>query len=214
MLDETARQPGFSVQLIPTFTHKNRGGFEYQRNLCEFVIAVVLAGDYRHVFWSVMNEFIHPVTHPDLKDEHILYLGKYLHDRTGLPVSTDAPGRHNGDWRPSYPAIWREFSHYCFHPPRNPEPTADRFKQATERWSKTLLYNETVKYVSVAETTQWPQLAGSGNAANMGRGTDADRQRVVTRLKSAVEAGGPRSRWFYHSHWLGIRCDPIGWIPR
>jgi hypothetical protein len=239
MLDETGRQEVW-VQLIPTFTHKAMGGrqaYEYQRELCGKVARVVTDLQVSHVFWNVMNEFKHPLRNEWLKDEHILYLGQYLHDATGLPVSSDAPGEikwlpdHAGErwiWKGRYPDIWqRAFTHLAFHPPRNVRkrdnsyaykrwPNAEDYTRVAQRWEQfTILYNETTKSASQEEIERW-ELRGSDNVALSGRGTDEDRKAVIREVKQNIKAGGKRSRYFFHSQWAGIRCDPaepLGWLP-
>jgi hypothetical protein len=226
MLEETARE-GIYVQLIPTFTHKSKGGrdpYNYHRGLCKSVIEIVKGLGVRHIFWNVMNEYIHPITNGWLKDEHIKFLGEYLKDETGFPVSSDFPGEKrdlgNGKWmwKGRYPDIWhRSFDYIAFHPMRNPEPSKEDFARIAVRWGgqhgKTILYNETVKWASTEDIERWG-LKGSGNVVLRGHGTDDERKDAIRSEMINIKSAGPKSRWFFHSQWASIRCDPFGWIPK
>jgi hypothetical protein len=219
VMSVTAQYENFYLMLTPTFTHKQRGGYEYQRHLCDKFADVLSAWKPKHVLLNIVNEFKH-AKHPDFKDEHVLYLARELKERLGLPVSSDHFGkvkeRESGRrvWISYYPLDWREFDFIAFHPPRNPEPNAREFEKASQRWSdRALLYNETTKYASTADLEQWPQLVGSSSVVLNGRGTEDQRRSKIVEIKRNIQAAGKNSRFFFHSHWLGIRCDPIGWIP-
>lgn len=223
MLDTTARIPDTWVQLIPTFTHKQKGGPDYQRKLCEAVCDVVVEGGYRHVFWEVMNEFKHLLRHKEIGDGDIADIGRELYDRTGFPVSSDHPGKTTpeGEWKGYFPVAWRHFHYFAYHPPRNPDPHRLEYRQAIARWPrKYILFDETTCYASDAQIDRYG-LKGRGTVALMGRGTEHERQAVIhdqkNKIKLASQAEGGRGRWFYHSIW-GIECrGELGtadtWIP-
>ena len=229
MLDETAKHENFWVQLIPTFGHKqydsDPDGQEYAWHLGHSIKIheIIVANGYKHVYINLMNEFKHPLTDDDLGDTDIKRLGDYWRER-GFKVTSDHGGREKdketGDrvWKAYYPKAWQEFDFYAWHPTRNPEPTKNQFWKAHDRWpNKALLYNETVCYASDTTLQQWPALQGKGTIACKGRGTQDDRKHAIRDIKRHIKAAGPRSRFFFHSIWLGIRGGldrPFGWIPK
>jgi hypothetical protein len=201
------------VQLIPTFGLKWAGDRDpkaYFIELCDQVIEVVQGVKAEHVFWNVMNEFIHGSTNDYLKDEHIMELGLHLRKRTGLPVSSDAPGEikwldqraERWIWKGRYPDIWqREFTHLAFHPPRNVDnprtkkpaykrwPNAKDYERVAERWApRAILYNETTKFASDADMERDPRLRNSGNVALGGKGTEEERKAVIIEVKENIKA--------------------------
>jgi len=222
LLEVTALRKNTWVQLIPTFTHKQLGGFQYLHTLCSRVVDIVMAGGYKHVFWEVMNEFKHPLTWDTLGDTDIHDLGRMIKDRTGQPVSSDHAGKLSQIdgtqvWKGYYPNAWQEFDYYAFHPPRNPGATSEEFKQAVARWHpKYVLFDETVCYASAKQVKDY-DLQGHGTIALYGRGTEDDRKQVIRDEKAKVKASGWHGKWFYHSIW-GIECKgalgtPDTWIP-
>lgn len=236
MLDETARHENFWVQLIPTFGYKqydtdpNGMEYEWHRQHAVRIIDIIKANGFEHVYISVMNEYKHPLTDDDIGDSDIYRLGQYIKERTGFPVSADHGGKEKYSpgkrriWKAYYPAAWRNFDYFNFHPPRNPEPTAEEFEKAYERWScrgeigrdVLLLYNETVSFASDDDLKKWPVLKGKGTIACMGRGTEDERKNAIRDIKANIRAAGQRSRFFFHSIWLGIRGGldtSFGWIP-
>lgn len=226
MLDETARHENFFVQLIPTFGHKqydtDPDGQEmaWHLNHARKINAIIQAGGYKHVFIDVMNEFKHPLTDDDLGDTDITRLGDFWQN-AGFKVTSDHGGREKvaGEriWKAYYPKAWQGFDFYAWHPTRNPEPTKNQFQKANDRWpGKALLYNETVCYASDETLRQWPKLRGKHTIACKGMKTEDDRKQAVRDIKRHIEAAGPRSRFFFHSIWLGIRGGldtPLGWMP-
>ena len=232
MLDETARHENFWIQLITTFGYKHYDtdpdGQEYawHRQHADRIIEIIKANDFRHIYWSVMNEFKHPLTDDDIGQHDIFRLGQYLKGETGFPVSTDHSGREKDKdsgkriWKAYWPQAWLGFDYFNWHTPRNPEPTEEEFKTAAERWEgsgKALLYNETVCYASDADMARWPHLRGAGTIAGEGKVEEEAQKGIIRELKRRIKAAGQRSRFFFHSIWLGIRGGldaHHGWLPK
>lgn len=232
LLDETARHEGFWVQLIPTFGYKQYDTdpdgreYEWHREHAGKIIDIIKANGFQHIYWSVMNEFKHPLTDDDLGDTDIFRLGRDLKLETGFPVSTDHGGREKDKeggeriWKAYYPMAWLGFDYFNWHPTRNPEPSERQFKKAADRWwgsGKVLLYNETVCFASDADMEKWRGLKNKGTLAGHGRMDEEGQKWIVRDLKRKIKAAGKRSRFFFHSIWLGIRGGldtPLGWLPR
>lgn len=223
MLDATARHEGIWLQLIPTFGLKqhDEGGQEYQWHLnhAKRILEIIKAGGYLHLLIDVMNEFKHPLTNKNLGDTDIMHLAQFWQEN-GFKVTSDHGGHEpEGDriWNAYWPKAWIGMNFKAWHPSRNPHPTSRDFKRAVERWeSQVLLYNETLCYGTAAETREY-KLEGKKTMSNLGRGSDEDRKWPIRHLKANIRSAGDRSRFFFHSIWLGIRggLDTArGWMPK
>ncbi|MHC4705080.1 MAG: hypothetical protein ACYTFQ_31405 [Planctomycetota bacterium] len=220
LLDVTARVPDTWVQLIPTFTHKQRqkGGYKRFIEMCRKVNEIVVAGDYKHVFYSAMNEPEHPLSNW-MKDEEVRKILLWLREFTPYPVGTDHPGKRSvpaSEWWGRFPWVWRDVcDYYAFHPPRNPSPPTDRWRYTVDKYAKEgkfVLWDETTCYASQVEIDKY-KLKGKGTIVNMGRGGDRQRQSAMVQEMNKARASGRRGRWLYHSIW-GMECLDLGWLPR
>lgn len=219
MLEITARTKKMWVQLIPTFTHKQRDKGSQEANIAYFnamfdrVNDIVEEGDYKHVFYEVFNEVVHPLSQ-HIKDEDVLAMFYHIKAQTDRHVGTDHGGGRAGDfWQGRYPYIWRGISTYiAFHTPRNPEPSLKVMLagQSKYKYVKPVLVDETVAYASDAIIKKWG-LKGKGTIAMMGYGTERERKNQVIKHLRDINALGWQE--FYHAVWL-IICDEFGWIPK
>lgn len=227
MLDETARHDNMFVQLIPTFGHKQHDtdpdGQEMAWHIAHAkrIIGIIKTAGYKHIYINLVNELKHPLTDNELKGG-IIELGKVFQD-AGFMITSDHGGREKDTttgeriWKAYYPEAWQHFNAFAWHPTRNPEPTSNQFRKAHERWEhKCLLYNETTCFADDSDMAKWPHLRGAGTIAGEGK-VDGEAQKwIIRRLKERIKTAGPRSRFFFHSIWLGIRGGldtPLGWLP-
>jgi hypothetical protein len=224
MLEVTARVPDTWVQLIPTFTWKQRDQGTPEANIDMFnsmfdrVHGVVMAGGYQHVFYEAFNEIVHPLSQ-HFKDEHVREVLIHINEATQIPVGTDYHGGRADDvWKGRYPYIWRDVVDYiAFHTPRNPEPSLAEMQAAQDKYkyNKPVLIDETVAWASQANIEKW-DLEGKGTIAQNGYGTEASRMaQVVAHLRDISHVTNRNGLpWVptYHSVW-GIICNEISKVP-
>lgn len=228
LLESTARFEDMSLQLTPTFGHKQHDASPDSAVLAwhilhaRRIIEIIKAGDYKHVFINLFNEFKHPLTSRKMDDKSVVRLGDVFRE-AGFKITSDHGGTEKdnvtGDriWRAYYPKAWLGFNMYSWHPTRNPPPTSNQFRKAHIRWPGiALLFSETECFASDADMAKWPDLRGKGTIAGEGKVNGEAQKWLIRRLKQRIKNAGHRSRFFFHSIWLGIRggLDTLhGWLP-
>lgn len=224
MLEVTARIPDTWVQLIPTFTYKSvdkgsqAANIKFFNDMFDRVNAVVAEGRYRHVFYELFNEVVHPLSN-HIKDEDVREMFLHAREKTAIQMGTDYHGgRADDEWRGRYPYVWRDVSHYlAMHPPRNPEPSYEIMQGVQDKFNygKPMLMDETVSWASDAAVAQWG-LRGKRTIAMKGHGTEDERMLVVAKhLRDIYKVTGRNDkRWrpYFHSIW-GIISDRPGKMP-
>ncbi len=224
LLDVTSRIPGVYLQLIPTFTHKNEG-LERVMRIIKEVVKIQQAGSdddatpYKHIVWEAMNEYHHPISVH--RERNVAKMLKYLKDKTGLPVGTDYPGtRRYAKWVPDYPEELLPLVDYvAFHPPRNDwqgqkcetiRPDYWQLRKMVRRYNKPVWLDETTCYISDASKSLY-NIVEHGHYANCGRGTEAQRKKIIKDYMWDTEHAG--AVWFTHALWL-FECRNLGWLPQ
>jgi len=213
MLELTARIPGFYVQLIPTFTHKgDRCGQRCLVELTRRIVQIVEKKGYKHVVWEAFNEFWHPITNSagNLNSGTLEAVMAVLPH----PRGTDFPdnGKEGDAWRGNpndkIGRVAKNMMDYmAFHPSRNPEPTVNAYLDTMNSFSRTVLFDETVSWISDAE-----QGMVNKNSSLFAQGNTEERQRQVTNQQHALcNAGAGCS---YHALWLFSYDERIDWAPR
>lgn len=223
LMDVTART-GISLQLIPTFTHKNLS-FDRNMQITRLVVAVQQAGSpddprpYEHIVWEAVNEVIHPITSDSLRG-NVVELLRYLKQATGLPVGTDHPGEYSPSedrWRGNYPADWLPWVDYvAFHPPRYREcrdvrPDFWELRRAVRNYSRPVWIDEPTAFISDMYKSIYGVGDRNGHYALCGGGTEEARKRYISNYRWDVLNAG--AMWTTHSAW-GFECRAPGWLPQ
>lgn len=213
MLELTSRIPGFYVQLIPTFTHKGDScGKKCLVELTKRVVKIVQKKGYKHIVWEAFNEFWHPST----RGGNNLNSGTLsaVMDALPRPRGTDFPdnGKEGDEWRGNpKDSIGRTaknmMDYMAFHPSRNPEPTVRAYLESMNSFSRTVLFDETVSWISIAE-----QGMVNKNSALFTHGTETQmRKQVTDQQHNLCNAGATCS---YHALWLFSYDERIDWAPQ
>lgn len=213
MLELTARIPGFSVQLIPTFTNKgNPRGKRFLVDLTKAVVKIVQKKGYKHIVWEAFNEFWHPST----RGGNNLNSGTLEAVMNALPHprGTDFPDNHKEgeDWRgnPKDPigrSAKNMMDYMAFHPSRNPEPTVRAYIESMNSWPRTVIFDETVSWISIGE-----QGMVNKHSALYTHGTEEEMRRQVTNQQhNLCNAGATCS---FHALWLFSYDERIDWAPQ
>ncbi|MHA1962663.1 MAG: hypothetical protein ACW99U_20925 [Candidatus Thorarchaeota archaeon] len=210
---ESLGQAGCAVEIVIIATLKEE---PLQNNLALIRrVAQDFGNKYKHLVWSVANEYKHPSSHSSVNSSGaakemlrlfnsicascIVGVDEHLSERTDRHRACQGTGLCD---------------FYAWHPDRNDEDVENnRFMRGSKRMGRPTFYDEMVAFASDQNLKDYPILNGKGTIALFGRGTESERWRHTNEVYNMAIDEGISPCWHAIDQMLCLIDPALMWWP-